>query len=69
MTNRDKYRFDDFTLSNYDRLLDIALKNGYTFSDYAFSHLAEDNTSRVIVWNIAWALGTLGYFIIRVLFD
>lgn len=50
MTNRDKYRFDDFTLSNYDRLLDIALKNGYKFSDYDLSYNDPDEHRREIVW-------------------
>lgn len=50
MTNREKYRFDDFTLSNYDRLLEIALKNGYSFSDYDLSHNDSTNLSREIIW-------------------
>lgn len=50
MTNREKYRFDDFTMSNYDRLLDIAQKNGYTFSDYDLSHNDSTNLRREIVW-------------------
>ena len=49
MTNRDKYRFDDFTLSNYDRLLDLALKNGYTFSDYDLRHLDTDDASSKVM--------------------
>ena len=50
MTNREKYRFDDFTLSNYDRLLDIALKNGYMFSDYDLNTPSKDNLKREIIW-------------------
>lgn len=50
MTNREKYRFDDFTLSNYSRLLDIALGNGYKFSDYDLSSNKHGNQIREIVW-------------------
>jgi len=50
MTNREKYRFDDFTMSNYDRLLDIALKNGYMFSDYDLRAPSNDSQKREIVW-------------------
>lgn len=50
MTNREKYRFDDFTLSNYDRLLGIALKNGYKFSDYDLRAPSNDSQKREIVW-------------------
>ena len=49
MTNREKYRFDDFTLSNYCRLLNLALENGYVFSDYNL-HDAEQDSRRKIVW-------------------
>ena len=31
MTNREKYHFDDFTLDNYKRLLQLALNRGYRF--------------------------------------
>ena len=31
MTNREKYRFEDFTLNNYKRLLQIAVDNGFQF--------------------------------------
>lgn len=34
MTNREKYRFDDFTLANYERLVDLALKKGFQFISY-----------------------------------
>lgn len=50
MTNREKYRFDDFTLSNYSRLLDIALGNGYKFSEYDLSSNGHSNQIRKIVW-------------------
>jgi len=49
MTNREKYRFDDFTLSNYSRLLDLALENGYVFSDYSLQS-DEQNNRREIIW-------------------
>lgn len=31
MTNRDKYHFDDFTLENYKRLIQLAKANGFQF--------------------------------------
>lgn len=34
MTNREKYRFDDFTLDNYKRLVALALEKGYEFISY-----------------------------------
>lgn len=49
MTNREKYRFEDFTLRNYARLLDLAIENGYIFSDYSL-RVMEQNTRREIVW-------------------
>lgn len=47
MANREKYRFDDFTLSNYEHLLGIALEKGYVFSDY---FLDKNSGARQIVW-------------------
>lgn len=35
MTNREKYRFDDFTLTNYRRLLELALSKGFQFISYS----------------------------------
>ncbi len=49
ISNREKYRFDDFTLGNYSRLLDLAIENGYIFSDYSLC-VMEQNTRREIVW-------------------
>lgn len=49
MTNREKYRFEDFTLSNYSRLLDIAIENGFVFSDYSL-HAVKQDGQREIVW-------------------
>lgn len=34
MTNREEYKFDDFTLANYDRLVALAVKKGYEFISY-----------------------------------
>lgn len=34
MTNREKYKFDDFTLRNYQRLISLALEKGFTFISY-----------------------------------
>lgn len=31
MTNREKYHFDDFTLDNYKRLVQLAVDNGFKF--------------------------------------
>ena len=34
MNNREKYRFDDFTLANYRRLITLALQKGFQFVFY-----------------------------------
>ena len=34
MTNREKYKFDDFTLANYERLVALAVEKGYNFISY-----------------------------------
>lgn len=34
MTNREKYRFYDFTLDNYKRLVALALEKGFEFISY-----------------------------------
>jgi hypothetical protein len=47
MTNREKYLFADFTLTNYKRLIELALQNGYRFSDY---DLECDGNQRSIIW-------------------
>jgi hypothetical protein len=47
MTNKDKYKFDDFTLENYKRLLYIALQKGFIFSDY---DLDSGMDRKEIVW-------------------
>ena len=31
MTNREKYHFDDFTLANYERLIELAKEKGFQF--------------------------------------
>ena len=36
MENRYKYNFDDFTLSNYERLLKLAIDHNYVFSGFDF---------------------------------
>lgn len=38
MTNREKYRFEEFTLINYRKLLKIAKENNFKFSSYSESH-------------------------------
>jgi len=47
MTNREKYKFDDFTLSNYARLLAIAKSQGFSF----ILHKDEfSETRKDIIW-------------------
>lgn len=41
MTNREKFRFDDFTLDNYKRLVALALERGYQFISYTDSFIPE----------------------------
>lgn len=48
MTNREKYRFEDFTFNNYQRLLQLALNMGFKFSDYSFDNSAK--SEKEIVW-------------------
>lgn len=47
MNNREKYRFDDFTFSNYERLILLAKKNGFTFILHKDSYNAE---RKDIIW-------------------
>jgi len=48
MTNREKYRFDDFTFANYKRLLQLALNMGFVFSDFSLNSLRKSYNE--IVW-------------------
>ena len=48
MTKREKYRFDDFTFSNYQRLLQLALNMGFIFGDYYLDHSGK--SYKEIVW-------------------
>lgn len=41
MTNREKYKFDDFTLKNYQRLISLALEKGFTFISYTDEFVEE----------------------------
>lgn len=34
MTNREKYKFDDFTLENYKNMIELGLKKGFEFISY-----------------------------------
>ena len=34
MTNREKYRFDDFTLENYKNLIELSINSGFEFISY-----------------------------------
>lgn len=34
INNSEKYHFDDFTLTNYDRLVGVAVANGFSFLSY-----------------------------------
>ena len=47
MLNKDKYLFADFTLANYERLLKLALEQGYVFGAYS---LDDSPKRREIVW-------------------
>lgn len=40
-TNREKYIFDDFTLSNYERLIKVAIEKGYQFISYTDKFVEE----------------------------
>lgn len=41
MTNKEKYRFDDFTLDNYRRLIELAKGKGFNFISYTDEFLQE----------------------------
>lgn len=41
MTNREKYKFDDFTLANYDRLVSLAVAKGFSFLSYTDDFVPE----------------------------
>lgn len=41
MTNREKYRFDDFTLENYKRLVKLAVDKNFQFISYTDSFVPE----------------------------
>lgn len=41
MTNREKYKFDDFTLANYDRLVKLAVEKGFNFISYTDEFVLE----------------------------
>lgn len=47
MNNSEKYRFDDFTLVNYKRLLQLASHEGYDFSQYSLDNYCG---KREIIW-------------------
>lgn len=34
MTNREKYRFDDFTLENYKNLIELSINSGFEFISF-----------------------------------
>ena len=34
ITNREKYKFDDFTLDNYRRLIELAKEKGFNFISF-----------------------------------
>lgn len=39
MTNREKYKFDDFTLCNYRRLVELSKKNGFEFISFTDKYI------------------------------
>lgn len=41
ITNREKYKFDDFTLDNYRRLIEIAKEKGFNFISYTDEYVPE----------------------------
>lgn len=41
MTNREKYKFDDFTLANYERLVELAVRKGFQFVSYTDKFVEE----------------------------
>lgn len=41
MTNREKYKFDDFTLENYARLIETAKEKGFNFISYTDEFVPE----------------------------
>lgn len=47
MTNREKYHFDDFTLANYKRLLQLAKDKGFDFILHKNAYVAE---RKDIIW-------------------
>lgn len=47
MTNKEKYKFDDFTLDNYRKLIMIALSNGFQFISYTDEY---DANRKDILW-------------------
>ena len=47
MTNREKYRFDYFTLSNYRKLLELAIANNFQFISFSDNF---DSERKDIIW-------------------
>ena len=47
MTNREKYKFGDFTLSNYEHLVALAVKKGFTFISYTDEF---DENRKDVLW-------------------
>ena len=39
MTNREKYKFEDFTIDNYRRLVDLSKKNGFEFISFTDEYI------------------------------
>lgn len=47
MTNREKYNFDFFTLENYERMIGLALDEGFEFQSYKTNY---DWSKRIVLW-------------------
>ena len=47
MTNREKYKFDDFTFGNYKRLIELAKSNGFEFILHKDEYIAE---RKDVIW-------------------
>jgi hypothetical protein len=46
-SNRIRYRFDDFTLANYRRLVELARESGFTFSFFDRDYAA---SGKILLW-------------------
>ena len=54
MTNREKYKFDYFTLNNYRKLLELAIANNFQFISFSDNFVSE---RKDIIWrhDLEWS--------------